>query len=106
MVKIRIGVAELEMKGHARADRVNDNDLVCCALSMLTETLSRYMEMCKEYGYLRTLEQKIEPGDSFIRAIPYGWAASKVITAFEVIKYGIRALAEEYPENIRLEEED
>jgi uncharacterized protein YsxB (DUF464 family) len=104
MVNVKIGLMELEVKGHAESPRVNDCDLVCCAVSILTETLSRYMEHYMEGGYLAALDQQIKPGDSYIRAKPYGWSAGHTVTAFETIRYGLRALAEEYPEYIKLEE--
>jgi len=103
MVRVRVGPMELEVTGHAQSAEPG-KDLVCCSLSVLTQTLAIYMEKLMNQGCLLMLDKQLEPGDAYIRVIPYGWSMKNVIIAFEVIRAGITTLAEDYPEYITLEE--
>lgn len=106
MVKIRIDMnaLELRMQGHANSDR-HGKDLVCCALSILTETLSRYLERMLAEGQIYNLREEIEPGDVYIQAEPWGWSRKDTWVAFNVIREGMRALAKGNEKFIEMKEE-
>lgn len=105
MVKIRIDVAKLELKiaGHAEADEPG-KDLVCCAVSILADTLSRYLETLKEAKDLCKLTEEFQHGYVYIKAKPWGWKGMRAWTAFEITREGLRAIAEEYPQYVTMEE--
>ena len=105
MVRITIDINSLEirMEGHA-CTAEKGKDLVCCALSTLIETLSRYLENQLAEGMIYNLEENIEEGDSYIRATPFGWSRKDTETAFRVVREGVRAIAAEYNKNVTLEE--
>ena len=106
MVKIKIDMnaLEIQMEGHANSNEPG-KDLVCCALSILIETLSRYLEQMLADGQIYNLREEIEPGNVYIHPDPFGWSRKDVWTAFSVIREGMRALARENKQYIRLEEE-
>lgn len=106
MVRVRIDMENLEVEvdGHAGSAEYG-RDLVCCAISMLTETLARYMEKQMRDGNLSDLTVEIAEGRAYINPTPYGWSMQDTVTAFKVIREGYRALATEHGKYIRLEED-
>lgn len=106
MVKIRVDMETLEVQvdGHANSADFG-RDLVCCALSMLTETLARYFEKQMSEGNLANLTVEIQEGHAYINPTPYGWSLQDAVTAIRVIREGYRALAAEHGKYIRLEED-
>lgn len=106
MVRVTINVKRhvLIIKGHAGAAEPG-RDLVCCAVSTLAETLSRYLEVRMEEGALEMLMDKVEPGNVQIIAWPESTNEKQIMALFEMIREGYRAIAEEYPQYIKLRED-
>ena len=106
MVRVQINVNRhaLIIKGHAGAAEPG-RDLVCCAVSTLAETLSRYLETRMEDGALEMLMDKVEPGNVQIIAWPESTNEKQIRALFEMIREGYRAIAEEYPQYIKLRED-
>lgn len=106
MVTIRIDTKTLELtaEGHANSAPMGE-DLVCCAVSILLQTLCIWMEEQDKAGRLSCLIEEMEPGHIYLNPQPYGWSRREILTAFCVIREGLRALAAQYENNIRLEEE-
>lgn len=94
---------QLKIDGHANADEFG-KDLVCCAVSILVQTLSRYIEARKTTGDLISAVNVIESGKAEITAEPRAWFEREITAAFATVRLGLRALAEDYPENIKMEE--
>ena len=103
-VKINTRTLEITMDGHANA-APKGQDLVCCAVSILIQTLCLYMEEQERAGRLAGLKEEIAPGHVYLNPQPYGWSRKDTLTAFNVIRQGMLALAEQYKNHIRLEEE-
>jgi uncharacterized protein YsxB (DUF464 family) len=105
MVNITLIVNQpyLNVSGHANSDEIG-KDLVCCALSILVDSLSRYMAVKEEEGALHYLANEVQEGSALIAALPTERSAQEVRGAFEMAREGLRALADEYPEYIKLEE--
>ena len=93
----------LNVSGHANTDEIG-KDLVCCAISMLVESLSRFMAMKEEEGALHYLANEVDAGNALITAYPLERSAQEVRGAFELVREGMRALANEYPDYITLRE--
>ena len=106
MVRVQINVKRhaLIINGHAGAAEPG-RDLVCCAVSTLAETLSRYLETRMEDGALEMLMDKVEPGNVQIIAWPESTNEKQIRALFEMIREGYRAIAEEYPQYIKLRED-
>ena len=106
MVEIRISMRTLELQvdGHAGADEFG-KDMVCCAVSVLIQTLVRNMEVAQVRGELQYLDKEIRDGHVYLMPHPYGWSLQNIVTAYRVIREGLRALSEQYEQYIRLEEE-
>ena len=94
---------QLMIDGHAGAAEPG-KDLVCCAISILAESLSRYLEARESMGNLKYVINEVKPGKTFISTVPSEWSVKEIQGAFAMTREGLRALAEEYPENIKMEE--
>ncbi len=103
-VKIDTNTLEIWMDGHANSAPKGE-DLVCCAVSILIQTLCIWMEEQEKAGRLNGLKEEIESGHVYLNPQPYGWSRRDIKTAFNVIREGLRALAEQYSNHIKLEEE-
>lgn len=106
MTTIRINreTLEIQIDGHAGGGP-KGQDLICCAVSTLTETLSIYLEIMLQKGLLADLKEEIESGHVYLYPQPYGWSKEQTTTAIDVIRNGYIALAEQYSDKIRYEEE-
>lgn len=106
MVKVRINPDDcrMEVEGHAGSAEPG-RDLVCCAASMLAQALSLYTSARQKRGDMRELTTTVEGGRVRVAAEPEYWAWDEIHGAFEVIQEGFRALAEDYPEYIEMEED-
>ncbi len=103
-IKISLRTLELQARGHAGSAEAG-KDLVCCAVSTLVQTLVRNMELCHVRGELLDLTEEIREGYVYIMPRPYGWSLREIVTVYRAIREGLRALAEENEDYIRLEEE-
>ena len=105
MVRIYLNMENLELDVHGHANTAEaGKDLVCCAASMLIESLSRYAAVRESEGDMKSLINEIRGGRAIIASRPCEWSEREVTGAYEVIREGLRALARDYPEYITLEE--
>lgn len=103
-IKLSLQTLEFQVDGHARAGEFGQ-DLICCAVSVLVQTLIRNMEVAYERGELQYLDEEVRDGHVYLMPHPYGWSLQNIVTAYRVIREGLRALSEQYEQYIRLEEE-
>lgn len=97
---------QLEMWGHANSDEPG-KDLVCCAESMLSQALVKALEDMKAEGVLHDMiwrgSQRI--GTLSLQAFPKDKERAEVRAVFRTAVTGFRMLANQYPQFIRLREE-
>ena len=105
MTKIRMNWAThtLEMTGHANSGPPGQ-DLVCCAESILSQTLIRSLEVMMESGdALLEWEGNQEEGTMRIHAEAEDYA-KEVSYYFQFALNGLNMLMDEYPEYIEVRE--
>lgn len=107
----KAGELSLELSGHS-GQAPAGQDLVCAAVSSLSCGLMDYVnqkasgeasagEKKRQDG--RAPELRLRPGYAFIRAFPEGESAQELTGAFELAERFMALLAENYPENVRVE---
>lgn len=93
------GVYTLTVKGHANAERnEKDHDLVCCAVSILAQTLG---VSCVEVQEARTMMHQ-EKGDYEVRVFNGDECRDEILPRFVMAADGLMLIEEQYPDNIRL----
>lgn len=77
-------------------------DIVCAAVSVLAQTLANKVEAAARSG--RLLTSCVQHGETFVvQALPKpGPNALMVASWFDFVEEGLRALAEEHPDNVEL----
>lgn len=77
-------------------------DIVCAAVSVLAQTLANKIEAAARSG--RLLTSCVQHGETFVvQALPKpGPNALMVASWFDFVEEGLRALAEEHPDNVEL----
>ena len=77
-------------------------DIVCAAVSVLAQTLANKVEAAARSG--RLLTSCVQHGETFVvKALPKpGPNALRVASWFDFVEEGLRALAEEHPDNVEL----
>lgn len=77
-------------------------DIVCAAVSVLVQTLANKVEAAARSG--RLLTSCVQHGETFVvQALPKpGPNALMVASWFDFVEEGLRALAEEHPDNVEL----
>ena len=103
-VKMNLETLEIQIDGHAGGGP-HGEDLVCCGVSTLAETLLIYMEKLMRDGLLADLKEEVKSGHVYLHPQPYGWSMEKVVTAIDVIRNGFKALAEQFSKYVTYEEE-
>ena len=103
-VKIYWDTPEIQIEGHANT-APKGQDLVCCAVSMMIETLSLYMENMMKEGRLLDLKSDRESGRVYLCPQPVPWAVDELYIAIKMAATGFRVLAEQYSEYVTFEEE-
>lgn len=105
MIRVRVrcgpGGAELTAQGHAGYAPAGQ-DIVCAAVSVLAQTLANKVEAAARSG--RLLTSCVQHGETFVvQALPKpGPNALMVASWFDFVEEGLRALAEEHPDNVEL----
>ena len=94
----------LEISGHAGAGEAG-YDIVCAGISALSMALLNTLVDSKERGRTE-LEYAIDEKDGRIRmkASPHSGRWPEIRDYYKVTMNGLRALAQEYPKNIRIGE--
>lgn len=98
------GPMKLQIMGHANAAEPG-KDLVCCALSIIAQSLSMYLYDLENAGLLKESINSVMPGNTFIEVVASEYGDQLVRAAFAMARAGLRAMAEDYPENISMKEE-
>ena len=92
----------LEVTGHAGYAEAG-KDIVCAAISMLTDALAGVLEEAEARGRCM---HKIRDGDGsmVITADPTMGSVTEIKAYFRMAVTGMRMLQEQYPEHIRIQE--
>lgn len=88
--------------GHAGAGTMG-NDIVCAAVSVLTQTLLNVLTDEEEAGRIE-LEWYMKPGEIQIQALPMSAMHGRIKDYFHMAITGLKDIAEQYPQNIRIME--
>jgi uncharacterized protein YsxB (DUF464 family) len=91
--------------GHANAKRHDGNDLVCAAISMLSQTLMQYACDALERGHLvkiGTIRQNPMDGAVSVDVLANNDGFPHVLGAFSAVATGCALLAEKHPDNVSL----
>ena len=93
---------EIEIKGHSEAERnTKENDLCCCAVSVLGCTLLANIE--KEY---KEYKPEMIEKSGYIKialSLENSEAVKQAETIINTIFYGFELIEKNYPKNIKLE---
>lgn len=104
MTRIKIDQFSISVNGHSSAPRVNDCDLVCCAVSTLVCTLSFAVEEWYNKGKLNERPKIVtNSGEAFIGFNPKSEYINELETAFNAFVVGFMALSNQYGEYIKIE---
>lgn len=93
----REGERLLRVTGHAGL--CPGNDVLCAGISALVCALSATLAALERRGEATLLENRLDEGDARLAAR----GGALVTGAFAVAALGLRLLAEEYPEHVRLD---
>ncbi len=95
------GKLTMRAEGHAGYAPAGQ-DIVCAAVSVLAQTLANKVEAAARSG--RLLTSCVQHGETFVvQALPKpGPNALMVVSWFDFVEEGLRALAEEHPDNVEL----
>lgn len=106
MTKVTIDWNELTLtaEGHAGAGTVG-NDIVCAGISVLTQTLLHVLIDAKDRGRTK-LQWQIDEKEGLLQidANPYEMNRYEVWSYFRMAAFGLRAIAKQYPEYIKIRE--
>lgn len=105
MIRARMTWNRLEMtvEGHAGYAE-KGQDIVCAGASMLTGALGGVLEEARARGRT-TFDWKERDGRLTIRADPEMGSLNEVKAYFRMCVKGMRMLQEQYPGNVKIEEE-
>lgn len=90
---------ELYFSGHAE-DRI-----VCAGISAISQTLQENLLREETREQIRLQWKMTNPGEIWMRAWPLGDSTDAVRGMFEFTMAGLRRIAEQYPENMKIKEE-
>lgn len=92
----------LTVKGHAGAG-VQGQDLICCAVSVMTYTLAANVRRMQRRGWLKKAKIRLAPGDADISCVPAAGARDSVCSRVDAVCLGFLMLAREYPDFVRFQ---
>lgn len=104
-IKMNFKTLEIQIEGHANTAPKGE-DLVCCAVSTLSEALSVYLETMLHRGMLIDLKEEVTSGHVYLNPQPYSWAMNTIRAGIEVIRLGFMSVANTYNEYIKYEEDE
>ena len=99
---LRIWTIDLSVTGHANAAE-KGKDIVCASMSILCQTLLAKLIRCKNAGFI-SLEYESKDGSMWLHMKMYT-VMTAILEWFDFTMDGIKMLAEEYPQYIKLKEE-
>ena len=91
--------ATLKAEGHCMADRINDRDLCCAAVSMLVCTFM------KRIDELKVKDKFVYMANGFAKGgfCSKGKSGRAGLEALDTVLAGFRLLKEKYPDNITIQ---
>lgn len=92
----------LDVDGHAGAAEKGE-DLICAAVSMMTQTLGRVLEETEARGRIECKVVNRE-GKAMIWANPTIGCMNETKAYFRFVVLGLRLLARQYPANVAVKE--
>ncbi len=111
MIRIHVNWTEsrFEAQGHANWAEPG-KDIVCAAVSILTQTMLKSLEEAEEREEIGTVKAEMEKGMLRIRVKNEGinngyWPKRRTSRIMEFAMTGLRMIRERYPERIEIEEE-
>ena len=104
MTTIRMDWKSLELtaEGHAGGGEYG-KDIICAGISAITHTLAQYL-MRYEHTIWPVIRMK--PGAAYIRGRPIPGYRRRTREAFRQAMDGLQAFAEQYPDHVRIIEEE
>ena len=93
------GVLDMSVSGHAGYGPMG-SDIICSAISMLTQTLAASLEHANENGALRRYRCRMEEGNVQIAAQVPPRYRKYVNGMMEMVTVGFQMLEEQYPEYV------
>lgn len=97
---------ELTASGHAGYAEVGEPDIVCASLSVLSFQLAKVIDGLYESGKLKTEPVVIlNDGNVTIRCVPLKKYETETSYAFDFSFAGFSLLAENYPDNVKINRE-
>lgn len=103
-VKIRLNQdnVRITIKGHAEAKRVNDSDLVCSSISILSTTLVQCLLDATDKGYIEKYDYNTNDGDVSIKFSIVREGLTMINAILYTIFTGFELLQNQYPDNVKI----
>lgn len=101
MLSVHIAPLHIKINGHASFAEPG-RDIVCAGASALAMTLYLALKEKLEAGWLEAAVLDCDSGNAHLYALPQEPYALAIKTLFEVFSNGLRAMAEAYPEYIKV----
>ena len=104
MTTIRMDWKSLELTadGHAGGGTIGQ-DIICAGISAIIHSLAQYL---LRYEHMMWPVIRLHPGASYIRGRPIPGYKRRTREAFRQAMDGLMILAEQYPNNVRIIEEE
>lgn len=99
MIRVQFGTCRLLVQGHANQSAYG-TDIVCAAVSVLVTTLIRMLLQIERVGQAHRVKFQAEPGHAGICCDD----SLEARGAFYFVETGLRALADDYPEYVQIEQ--
>ena len=90
----------LIMSGHA------GNELVCATIGGIAQTLMENMYLEEQAGQVRAEAEMETPGEIYLVVQPKAESMETIRRMFRFTVNGLKMVAEEYPDNIEIKEEN
>ena len=101
MITVRIAPLHIKIDGHARFAKPG-KDIVCAGASALAMTLYLVLKEKREQGWLAKAVLECDNGNAELYALPHEPYALTTKTLFEAFSGGFCAMAQAYPEYIKV----
>ena len=101
MLTVHIAPLHIKIDGHASFAKPG-RDIVCAGASALAMTLYLALKEKAEQGWLDAAVLQCESGNAHLYAQPQEPYALAIETLFEAFSNGLRAMAQAYPEYIKV----
>ena len=105
MIRIQADMKWLKIRAEGHAGYAETGkDIVCAGVSVLMETLlGRMLEEQQKTGDVQVTWSAGERGNMAVSVRAQPWRQSWARNLFDLTVYGLRSLAETYPEHVKIE---